>query len=204
VFGTEPQAIDEDRALREFFKALAEPIRIRMAARLIEGPSDVATLARDLDLPLRVCSKHVLRLVELGLASEDQTRRPPLYRFAEMRLRELSEQILESPRMRALGSATDERSRVLAAFYEGGRLRSIPTGDARKLIVLEAIAERFSSDRTYSEREVNELLKQVYEYDYVTLRRLLVDFHFLNREAGVYWVGEGRRDPHAAPVGGQP
>ncbi|MGI8550758.1 MAG: DUF2087 domain-containing protein, partial [Dehalococcoidia bacterium] len=55
-------------------------------------------------------------------------------------------------------------------------------------------------DRTYTEREVNEILKEVFAHDYVTLRRMLVDYHFLNRSQGIYWVGEGRRDASTAPL----
>ena len=171
-----------------------------MAGRLASDPCDLATLARDLDLPLRDCSKHVARLVELGLVVEDVSTRPARYRLDDAWLRERAEALLDSPRSRALAGATDDRSKVLASFFDGDRLRSIPTGDARKLIILSEIARRFESDRTYSEREVNDVLKDVYEYDYVTLRRLLVDFHFLNRDSGVYWVGEGRRDPSRAPL----
>ncbi|HTE85420.1 MAG TPA: DUF2087 domain-containing protein [Dehalococcoidia bacterium] len=65
--------------------------------------------------------------------------------------------------------------------------------------MLSEVARLFASGRTYTEREVSVRLKEMYEYDYVTLRRLLVDFCFLNRADGVYWVGEGRRDPAVSP-----
>jgi DNA-binding transcriptional ArsR family regulator len=186
--------------LLEFFKALSDPVRIRLAGRLAAGPCDLATLASDLALPLRDCSKHLARLVDLGIVTEDSSCRPHRYSLDDAWLRERSEALLDSPRSRALAGATDDRSRVLASFFDGERLRSIPTGDARKLIILSEIARHFQSERTYSEREINGVLKEVYEYDFVTLRRLLVDFHFLNRDSGVYWVGEGRRDPSRVPL----
>lgn len=65
-----------------------------------------------------------------------------------------------------------------------------PAGDQRKLIILRELANRFAAGRSYSEREVNEILKPVYA-DYTTLRRALVDYHFMNRDRGVYWLGEG-------------
>ena len=110
------------------------------------------------------------------------------YRWDESRVRKESAAVLGSPRMRELAGATDERSRVLASFFREGRPLRMPTGEKRRLIVLEEFARRFEADRTYTEREVNEIIKVVYD-DYTTIRRWLVDYVFLNRERGVYWVG---------------
>ncbi len=200
----EIDASDEQRFLLEFFKALADPARLRMAAQLAAGPATIPELAAALHLPPRQCTRDVAQLVALGLVRAASERRPPVYSLDQAWLRERSRTLLDSPRSRALAGATDERSRVLAAFFRDGRLLAIPTGDLRKHIILDEIARRFEGGRTYSEREVSGLLKEVYDYDYVTLRRLLVDFHYLNRDHGVYWVGEGRRDPAAAPLPATP
>jgi DNA-binding transcriptional ArsR family regulator len=193
-------AQSEQQVLLEFFKALAEPDRLRIAGRLACGPATVPALAAELEIAPSECARHAGRLAALGLISEDASERPPVYQLDESWLREISRSLLDSPRSRALNGATNERSRVLASFFRDGRLLSIPTGDARKLIVLGEITAKFDAARTYTEREVSAVLKHVYEYDYVTLRRMLVDFCFLNRAGGVYWVGEGRRDPSAAPI----
>lgn len=52
-----------------------------------------------------------------------------------------------------------------------------------KLVVLDSIVRRFDSDREYSEQEVNSILSEAYE-DYVMLRRYLVDYGLLLRQAG--------------------
>lgn len=199
--------IEQDAFLLDFFKTLADPARLRIAGRLIAGDASISELAAELGVPIRECMRHVAQLVELGLVYEQRDRRPPVYHLDEQWLRDRSRSLLDSPRSRALAGATDDRSRVLASFFRDGRLLSIPTGDLRKFIILDAIAGHFESGRTYTEREVNAVLKAIYEYDYVTLRRLLVDFHYLNRSYldssdGVYWVGEGRRDPTALPLDG--
>jgi hypothetical protein len=189
---------EQDSLLLDFFKALAEPARLRIAARLAGGPASVPALAVELGIPVRDCARDVRQLVDLGLVREDGNQRPPVYQLDKDWLRERSRTMLDSPRSRALAGASDERSRVLASFFRAGRLLAIPTGDLRKFIVLDEVARRFEAGRTYTEQEVSALLKEVYEYDYVSLRRLLVDFHYLNRNQGVYWIGEGRRDPAAA------
>jgi hypothetical protein len=191
---------DDQRFLLDFFKALAEPARLRIAARLAAGPATVPELTAALNLPARACTRDLTQLVELGLVRADPERRPPVYTLDEAWLRGRRRGLLDSPRSRALAGATDDRSRVLAAFFRDGRLLAIPTGDPRKQIVLGEVARLFDATRAYTEREVSALLKDVYAYDFVTLRRLLVDFHYLNRDNGVYWVGEGRRDPAVTPL----
>ncbi|PKM78120.1 MAG: hypothetical protein CVU90_03610 [Firmicutes bacterium HGW-Firmicutes-15] len=50
---------------------------------------------------------------------------------------------------------------------------------------------RFEISRIYSEKEVNAIIKEVYE-DYVTLRRYLIDFGFMDRktDGSQYWLKE--------------
>ncbi|MDQ7824865.1 MAG: DUF2087 domain-containing protein [Candidatus Eremiobacteraeota bacterium] len=85
-----------------------------------------------------------------------------------------------------------ERDEILKAYFrEGteGTLLRFPRKEKRKLVVLTAIANRFERKRNYSEKEVNELLKSVYD-DYVTVRRYLIEYGFLDREkdGSRYWV----------------
>lgn len=76
---------------------------------------------------------------------------------------------------------------VLARFIGGdGRLAVVPTRRAKRLVVLDHIAQRFEPGRRYTEPEVNEVLTGFHD-DYAALRRYLVDERFLQREAGVYW-----------------
>lgn len=187
------QSADTARAsdaefLLVFFKALAEPARLRVAGLLAAGPATPRAVAAALDLPLQQVVKHLARLEEAGIvAALDDGQRA----LNERDLRAWAREALPSPRMLGLADATDERGKVLARFYRNGRLTGFPTGDARKLIILENLAARFESGRVYTEREVNDVLKAVFD-DYTTLRRALVDYRFMNRERGVYWLGEGR------------
>src|SRR5579875_960294 len=133
---------DEQRFLLDFFKALAEPARLRIAAQLAEAPATIPEIAAALGIPARECSRAVTQLVELGLVRADPESRPPAYALDEGWLRERSRVLLDSPRTRALAGATDDRSRILASFFRDGRLLAIPTGDARKHVILDEIARR--------------------------------------------------------------
>jgi Fe2+ or Zn2+ uptake regulation protein len=80
----------------------------------------------------------------------------------------------------------DERTQTLERFMKNGRLLGLPVQIKRQMYIYEEVANRFEPGRTYPEREVDAILKDIYEYDYVTLRRSLIDFHYLTRAAGIY------------------
>ena len=186
-----------DAVFVDFFKALANTERLRVAAAIADGPRTASEVAAALVLPVRAVINHLGTLTASGFALVEGVGTNARYTWNESRVRGIAAEHLESPRARALAGATDERSRVLAAFLRDGRLERFPAGEARKQVILEYIAERFESGRTYTEKEVNASLREFAD-DYTTIRRALVDRVFLNRENGVYWVGEGRRTGHIA------
>lgn len=72
-----------------------------------------------------------------------------------------------------------------------GRLKSYPAKRRVKMLSLLYLASKFESGRTYSEKEVNELLKRWHIFgDWSMLRRDLCDARLLGREADgrVYWL----------------
>lgn len=90
----------------------------------------------------------------------------------------------------------EERKAILAKYLpdqSNGPLTRLPRKQKEKKLVLEEIAKRFDPERLYTEPEVNEILQAVYE-DYVTVRRYLVDFGLLDREAdgSSYWLHQTR------------
>lgn len=75
----------------------------------------------------------------------------------------------------------------LRPFIRDGRITAIPAKRARRLLLLDQVAQAFEPGRTYPEPTVDEVLKAVFD-DHCTLRRYLVDESFLSRTpAGVYW-----------------
>ena len=69
------------------------------------------------------------------------------------------------------------------------RLKMFPRKEKEKLVLLKRITGEFDRTRTYAEKEVNEILKPIYG-DYVTIRRYLIEYRFLDRKPGgiEYWV----------------
>ena len=78
------------------------------------------------------------------------------------------------------------RQRVIDAFFEYGKLKSIPTQRKKERIVLEVIAEAFDFDRVYSEREVNIIIADFFD-DFCTLRRDMIAENLLGRKDRLYW-----------------
>jgi hypothetical protein len=86
-----------------------------------------------------------------------------------------------------------DTQRVLDTFFSDGRLVLMPTRRAKRLVVLDEVAQLFELGRTYPEHQVNALLAPIHP-DVPALRRYLVDEGFLTREAGVYWRTGGSVD----------
>jgi hypothetical protein len=74
---------------------------------------------------------------------------------------------------------------------ENGALRSYPVKEKKKIIVLNEIVKNFAIGTIYSEKEINIVLKRIYE-DYATIRRALIEYGFIERknDGSSYWVKE--------------
>lgn len=90
-------------------------------------------------------------------------------------------------------NTTDKEMELVIKIYmdDTGALKSYPAKEKKKIIVLAEISKNFSKGKKYSEKEVNRILKRIYE-DYVTLRRALVEYGFIERanDCSSYWVKE--------------
>ena len=82
---------------------------------------------------------------------------------------------------------------MLERFLKDGRLVVIPTKRAKRLVVLNHLAQQFEPGRSYTETEVSQTLASFHD-DYAALRRYLVDEGFLTREQNVYWRSGGTFD----------
>jgi hypothetical protein len=84
-------------------------------------------------------------------------------------------------------------AKVMQAFVRDGRLIQIPARRAKRLIVLDLMAQDFEPGRRFTEAEVDERLQR-WHADYCALRRYLVDEDFLDRAHGQYWRCGGELD----------
>lgn len=77
--------------------------------------------------------------------------------------------------------------KVLDTFFTSeGRLTHIPTNRTKRAVVLRRLAEALEKDRTYSERQLNTVLRRFHD-DVASIRRDMVAEKLLVRtRAGVY------------------
>jgi len=85
-----------------------------------------------------------------------------------------------------------ENERVVQEFFssmEPLKLSKYPAKAKKKIIVLQKIADEFKTGHVYTEKEINAILKTIYEFDYATLRRELIDYGFMKRsnDCTKYW-----------------
>jgi predicted transcriptional regulator len=184
------------RVVLQFFRALADASRLRLLGVLADRECSVEELAGLLGLTSPTVSHHLHKLKELGLVRMRQEGTTHLYALDEAALRRLSKEALTPGRLVSLADDVEgdawER-KVLRDFFEGERLKAIPTvhkqhGRKKLEIVLRWLAERFEPGVRYTEREVNEVLQR-HHPDTATLRRELVAAGrgLMRRERGVYW-----------------
>ncbi|GAB2470916.1 hypothetical protein GCM10027030_01970 [Luteococcus sediminum] len=83
--------------------------------------------------------------------------------------------------------ARDEHHKILGRFLGDGRLVSFPARRKVRVHVLLHLVGLFDPRGRYSETQINQLLGQVVD-DHAFWRRELVNYGYLCREAGQYWL----------------
>lgn len=167
--------LDEDRLMILGQLAL-QPRRTEELVSLLPPRSSAVTkLAR-----------HIQQLRSAGLVTDQATGDGETYQLDVDRLLALKRQLFSPPP----GPELSGDEKVLATFVKGEQLAQLPVHHAKMKVVLRWLAQRFEPSAEYPERTVNEMLSG-HEVDYATLRRLLCDYGFLTRTAGVYRRTEG-------------
>ncbi len=85
-----------------------------------------------------------------------------------------------------------ENEKILAAYFKHGltgRLELFPVKEKKRVAILRHIIKFFRKEKKYTEKEVNDVLKDFYE-DYVLLRRCLIEYGFIDRtpDGSSYWL----------------
>ena len=171
------------------FKALADESRLRMLGLLATNEYSVEELATLLALKGPTVSHHLTRLKGLGLVTMRSEGNTHLYKLDGDALRHLNRDLLTPAKLAAATADVDGEAwerKVLKDFFEGPRLKEIPSSRKKREVVLRWLASQFEPDRRYPEKELNAVIQR-HHPDYATLRRELIGADLLRREAGVYW-----------------
>lgn len=171
------------------FKCLADKSRLQILKSLAVEDMYVERLAERLGLTASTISFHLKKLSDAGAVTSYKNQYYMMY--------SLNKKIFQTSILEILLQESDDaqkqaqrdanyRKRVIDAFFEYGKLKSIPAQRKKERIVLEAIAEAFDFDRTYSEREVNIIIADFHD-DFCTIRRDMISERLLDRNGTEYW-----------------
>lgn len=171
-----------------FFKCLADKSRLSIIKALLIEDMYVERLSERLQVTPATVSFHLKKLEEIGLVSSKRDQYYTMY--------SINRDILNKNIISILSEETDDnsiqqerdekyRQKVLDAFFEYGKLKSIPSQRKKARIVYEEIIKSFEKDRDYTEREVNIIIAD-FNDDFCTIRRDMISEGLLEREKMIY------------------
>jgi len=179
---TEAQAVG-------LFKCLADKSRLQILKSLAAEDMYVELLAERLGLTAPTISFHLKKLTDAGAVVAYKSQYYMMYSLRrEVFMTSILDIIMEESDEAALQAEREAqyRRKVLDAFIEYGKLKSIPSQRKKERIILEELVKAFEFGRMYSEREVNLILAD-YHDDFCTLRRDMAAEQLLARNKEGYW-----------------
>jgi DNA-binding transcriptional ArsR family regulator len=172
-----------------FFRSLADENRLRILGIVAGRECSVEELAAMLDLKPPTVSHHLMGLKQLGLVQMRAEGTTHLYRLDLENLRAMCRETLAPEQIVTFGddvAAEAWENQVLKNFFDGERLKEIPSSLKKRQPVLKWLATRFEPGVRYPESEVNSILQR-HHPDCAALRRYLIEDGYLKRDHGVYW-----------------
>jgi len=184
---------NQNADLLAFFKALADANRLRIIGVLANESSSVEKLAELLGLSEATVSHHLSRLAEIGLVSAKAESYYSIFSLQNETLEKMAKKILARETLPLLARDVDLDAydrKVLKEFtFSDGSIKAFPAQRKKLDVIVGYVAKVFELKKKYTEKEVNELLK-VFNEDYATLRRELIDMKYMVRQNGEYWLTE--------------
>ncbi|WHY17142.1 metalloregulator ArsR/SmtB family transcription factor [Paenibacillus sp. G2S3] len=175
-----------------YHKALADPTRLRFLLLLSQGEMHGQALAEKLNLSQPTVTHHAAKLREAALIKERRDKNTVYFKLNPEFISsgaEASLQFIFSKGARNMEEKSPENSlkeSVLRNFFaKDGRLRQIPAQYKKKLIALQYMVEKLEPGVVYTEKEINEFIKQFHE-DFATIRREFIMHQFMYRENDKY------------------
>lgn len=173
-----------------FFKVLSDANRLKIIGLLAGQPYSVEELAALLNLKASTVSHHLSKLAKIGLVNAKTESYYNVYQLDEKALETKSRNLFSQESLATSVSDVDidaYDNKVIKDYVKkDGSLKTIP-GQRKKLeAILRYIVKVFKVGKTYTEKQVNEILSKYHE-DTASLRRELIGYKLMKRENGEYW-----------------
>lgn len=184
--------MNEEQSI-QLLKCLADKSRMQLLKSLMIEDMYVELLAQRLDLSAGTVSFHLKKLEDVGAVKSYKDQYYKMYSINQEIFQQTLWNLLEEKSNQVKEQDEREekyREKVLTAFFEYGKLKSIPAQRKKERIVLEEMIHSFEQGRDYSEKEVNLILADYFD-DFCTLRQDMIGEGLLLREDGLYRRNSG-------------
>ncbi|MDF2845221.1 MAG: ArsR family transcriptional regulator [Herbinix sp.] len=172
----------------KLFKCLADKSRLQILKSLMLEDMYVERLAERLNLTPATISFHLKKLEEAGAVTSYKDQYYMMYSlYKDIFMTSILDIIKEESDDSKMQEERDAnyRKKVINAFFQYGKLKSIPAQKKKQRIVYEEIAKAFEMDKTYTEREVNIIIAD-FNDDFCTIRRDMIGEGLLERNQNIY------------------
>lgn len=176
-----------------YHKALSDPTRLRILLLLSKGEEiHGQALAERLNLSQPTVTHHAAKLREASMIMERRDKNTVYFKMNPEFIKAGSNASLNfifskgTEEMEKQSPESSLKESVLRNFFaKDGRLRQIPAQYKKKLIALQYIVEKLEPGTVYTEKSINEFIKQFHE-DFATIRREFIMHQFMYRENDKY------------------
>ncbi len=172
----------------KLFKCLADKSRLQILKSLVHEDMYVERLAERLGLTAATISFHLKKLEDAGAVTSYKDQYYTMYSLCQnVFMTNIIDIIKEESDEAEEQKKRDEiyRNKVIASFFEYGKLKSIPSQRKKERICLEEIAKAFEIGKKYDEKEVNAKIEDFFD-DYCTIRRDMISEGIMEREGTEY------------------
>ncbi|HAV78222.1 MAG TPA: ArsR family transcriptional regulator [Anaerolineae bacterium] len=173
-----------------FVKAMSSAERLRIVGLLSQGPKRAVDVASALGVHASDVMRHLEQLTATGVVTEADS----VYELDEKAIESLARGQFEARRPVYDANEEDEDIRKMLNTFllADGTLKQIPPLGKKLLIIMNFLVHAFDFDATYTEKEVNIILRR-FHVDTAALRRYLVDYGLMERESDgtKYWRVRG-------------
>ena len=174
--------------LLNFFKVLSNESRLKLLGILSQAECSVEDLAARLQIKEPTVSHHLNKLKELDLVMMRSQGNSHFYQLNRNTLTNLNKSLFSPEQMASWTKdlQVDAWSeKVLQNYLSDDRLKEIPASRKKRLVILQWLVNKFELEKTYTEKEVNQILSK-YHDDYATLRREFIGYQLMKRNNGIY------------------
>ena len=186
-----------NQTLLEFFKALADPNRLKIVGFLAQRPTRWASWPRCSDWAFRPPPITFRTWRTWGWYRRAPRGTTRSIRWISARCRSMARRLLQTENLPRLSQPAENDTpaydrKVLATFLDPeGRIIAFPAQEKKFLVLLRHVLQAFEPGVRYAEKQVNEILSR-YNDDTASLRRGMIEYHLMQREGGggAYWRTE--------------